>query len=56
MLTGAEVVEAVSLTANDQVDRILSNARVCISLVSYHHAGTEVVQACIRNGTDYIDA
>lgn len=38
-----------------QLAAVVKNARLCISVVSYHHVGPLVIEACIEGVTDYID-
>jgi saccharopine dehydrogenase-like NADP-dependent oxidoreductase len=38
-----------------QLVDVVKKARLCISLVAYHHVGPEVIEACIEGRTDYID-
>ncbi|KAH9996748.1 Saccharopine dehydrogenase-domain-containing protein [Xylariaceae sp. FL0662B] len=48
-------VEVVDFGDRKQLDAVVGDAKVCISVVLYHEVGEVVVQACVENGTDYID-
>ncbi|KAH6646213.1 Saccharopine dehydrogenase-domain-containing protein [Truncatella angustata] len=48
-------IEIVSLDRHDQLNTVLLKSNVCISVVSYGRVGTQVIEACIENRTDYID-
>ncbi|CAH0054367.1 unnamed protein product [Clonostachys solani] len=48
-------IEIVDLERKEQVEGVVQQARVCISVVSYWTVGTTVVDACVRHRTDYID-
>lgn len=48
-------IEAVSLDDREQLDSVIKNSKVCISVVLYWRAGRGVVESCVKNGTDYID-
>ncbi|KAM0815636.1 putative Saccharopine dehydrogenase-domain-containing protein [Seiridium cardinale] len=49
------VIEIASLNQRDQLDAVMRKTTICISVVSYSHVGTQVVEACVENGTDYLD-
>ncbi|KAI5927287.1 Saccharopine dehydrogenase-domain-containing protein [Camillea tinctor] len=34
---------------------LIANAKVCLSVVSYWSIGEDVIDACVANGTDYVD-
>lgn len=38
-----------------QLTTVTKKARLCVSVVSYHHVGPLVIEACIESVTDYID-
>ncbi|VUC26249.1 unnamed protein product [Clonostachys rosea] len=48
-------IEIVDLERKEQVERVVQQARVCISVVSYWTVGTTVVDACVRHRTDCVD-
>lgn len=50
-------VEIVSFNDRNQVDILVGNAKVCISVVTYwkESVGEVIVQACIEKRTDYLD-
>lgn len=48
-------IEVVSFDRQDDVGAVVRKATVCISVVTYCHVGDQVVQACVENGTDYLD-
>lgn len=50
-------VEVVSFNDRTQVDTLVGNAKVCISIVTYwkESIGEVVIQACIEKKTDYLD-
>ncbi|KAI1090830.1 Saccharopine dehydrogenase-domain-containing protein [Rostrohypoxylon terebratum] len=48
-------IETLSLDDRGQLDSIIQNSKVCISVVLYWRVGREVVESCVKNGTDYID-
>ncbi|KAI1390485.1 Saccharopine dehydrogenase-domain-containing protein [Hypoxylon trugodes] len=48
-------IEVISLDDRSQVDSIIKDTKVCISVVLYWQVGEVVVKSCIANGTDYID-
>ncbi|OBT98898.1 hypothetical protein VE01_02396 [Pseudogymnoascus verrucosus] len=48
-------IEIVDVEDKSKLSSLVKKARVCISVVSYHHVGAEVIEACIKNRTDYID-
>ncbi|KAI0122865.1 Saccharopine dehydrogenase-domain-containing protein [Xylariales sp. AK1849] len=52
---GPDRIQLVSLDAREQIDAVVRKAKVCIGVVSYWKVGTQVVEACIENGTDYVD-
>ncbi|KAL9489814.1 hypothetical protein ACSS6W_002091 [Trichoderma asperelloides] len=49
------VIEIVDVEDKIQLFTVIKKARLCISVVSYHHVGPLVIEACIGGGTDYID-
>ncbi|KAI1502999.1 Saccharopine dehydrogenase-domain-containing protein [Biscogniauxia marginata] len=48
-------VEVVALEERSPLHELVGNAKVCISVVSYFRVGEAVIEACVENGTDYID-
>ncbi|KAI0601629.1 Saccharopine dehydrogenase-domain-containing protein [Biscogniauxia sp. FL1348] len=38
-----------------QFHTLIADAKVCLSVVSYSRIGEAVIEACIENGTDYVD-
>ncbi|KFY10523.1 hypothetical protein V492_04990 [Pseudogymnoascus sp. VKM F-4246] len=48
-------IEVVDVGDKSKLSALVKRARVCISVVSYHHVGAEVIEACIGSKTDYID-
>ncbi|KAI1099325.1 Saccharopine dehydrogenase-domain-containing protein [Jackrogersella minutella] len=48
-------IEVVSFDDHGQLDPIIKDSKVCISVVLYWRVGEVVVKSCIKNGTDYID-
>ncbi|KAI1138406.1 Saccharopine dehydrogenase-domain-containing protein [Hypoxylon sp. FL0543] len=48
-------IEVVSLNDRDQLDSVVKDSKVCISVVLYWQVGEAVVKSCVENGTDYID-
>ncbi|KAI1377066.1 hypothetical protein F4677DRAFT_454196 [Hypoxylon crocopeplum] len=46
---------AVSLDNPNQLDAVVKNSKVCISVVLYWRVGEVVVKSCVQNDTDYID-
>ncbi|KFX98177.1 hypothetical protein O988_04474 [Pseudogymnoascus sp. VKM F-3808] len=48
-------IEIVDVEDKSNLRALVKKARVCISVVSYHHVGAEVIEACIETRTDYID-
>jgi short subunit dehydrogenase-like uncharacterized protein len=49
-------MEIVSIDNNEQLDMVIKATKICISIVSYSKVGDLVVDSCIRNKTDYVDA
>ncbi|KAK1245613.1 hypothetical protein MKX08_005242 [Trichoderma sp. CBMAI-0020] len=49
------VIEIVDVEDKDQLITTVKKARLCVSVVSYHHVGPLVIEACIEGVTDYID-
>ncbi|EHK49352.1 hypothetical protein TRIATDRAFT_92417 [Trichoderma atroviride IMI 206040] len=49
------VIEIVDVEDKAQLITIVKKARLCVSVVSYHHVGPLVIEACIEGVTDYID-
>ncbi|KAL7917320.1 Saccharopine dehydrogenase domain-containing protein [Trichoderma austrokoningii] len=49
------VIEIVDVEDKAQLISIVKKARLCVSVVSYHHVGPLVIEACIEGATDYID-
>lgn len=49
------VIEIVDVEDKAQLITIVKKARLCVSVVSYHHVGPLVIEACIESVTDYID-
>ncbi|KAI0879879.1 Saccharopine dehydrogenase-domain-containing protein [Annulohypoxylon maeteangense] len=48
-------IEAISFDDGGQLDSVVKNSKVCISVVLYWRVGEAVVKSCVENGTDYID-
>lgn len=48
-------IEIVSLDKREQLDAVVQNAKVCVSIVTYHEVGGVVIESCIANKTDYVD-
>jgi saccharopine dehydrogenase-like NADP-dependent oxidoreductase len=48
-------MEIVSLDERSQIDAVTKKSRVCISVVAYFRVGAQIIEACIENGTDYVD-
>ncbi|KAI1631865.1 Saccharopine dehydrogenase-domain-containing protein [Biscogniauxia mediterranea] len=51
-----DVVEIVSFDNRGALASAVRRAQVCISIISYTAVGEAVIQACVQNGTDYVDA
>ncbi|KAK7229734.1 hypothetical protein V2G26_001904 [Clonostachys chloroleuca] len=49
-------IEIADLEQADQVDAVVRQTKVCISIVTYWRVGDVVVEACIKHKTDYVDA
>lgn len=49
-------MEIVSLDQKEQLNAVLRKTTICLSVVSYARVGTQVVEACVENRTDYVDA
>ncbi|CAH0047736.1 unnamed protein product [Clonostachys solani] len=49
-------IEIVDLEQTDQVDAVVQQTKVCISIVTYWRVGEIVVEACVKHKTDYVDA
>jgi short subunit dehydrogenase-like uncharacterized protein len=45
----------VSLDKREQLDAVVQNTKVCVSIVTYHEVGGVVIESCIANKTDYVD-
>ncbi|KAI0847186.1 Saccharopine dehydrogenase-domain-containing protein [Daldinia vernicosa] len=48
-------IEVVAFDDSSQLDSVVKNSKVCISVVLYWQVGEIVVKSCVENGTDYID-
>ncbi|KAF3007008.1 hypothetical protein E8E14_008705 [Neopestalotiopsis sp. 37M] len=48
-------IEVVSFDRQDELNAVVRKATVCISVVTYCHVGDQVIEACVENGTDYVD-
>ncbi|KAI1179266.1 Saccharopine dehydrogenase-domain-containing protein [Nemania sp. FL0916] len=48
-------IETLSFDDREALHGLVKQAKVCISVVSYWSVGTAVVEACVENGTDYVD-
>ncbi|KAI0160065.1 Saccharopine dehydrogenase-domain-containing protein [Hypoxylon sp. FL1284] len=48
-------IEVVSLEHRSQLDSVIKDSKVCISVILYEDAGEIVIQSCVENGTDYLD-
>lgn len=55
MAYGRTAIEIVDVKEKVQITTVVKKARLCISVVSYHHVGPLVIEACIEGVTDYID-
>lgn len=49
------MIEIVDVEDKLQLIAVVKKARLCVSVVSYHHVGPLVIEACIEGVTDYID-
>ncbi|OTB02556.1 hypothetical protein M426DRAFT_74502 [Hypoxylon sp. CI-4A] len=48
-------VEAISFDDRNQLDSVIRDSKVCISVVLYWKVGEVIVKSCVENQTDYID-
>ncbi|KAI0095902.1 Saccharopine dehydrogenase-domain-containing protein [Daldinia grandis] len=48
-------IEVIAFDDSSQLDSVVRNSKVCISVVLYWQVGEVVVKSCVENGTDYID-
>ncbi|KAI0145153.1 Saccharopine dehydrogenase-domain-containing protein [Xylariaceae sp. FL1272] len=49
-------IEIVTVDNATQLDALVRSTKVCISIIYYRAGGELVVESCLRNKTDYLDA
>lgn len=48
-------IEVVSFKDRKELDSVVKDSKVCVSVVLYWQIGEVIVKSCVENGTDYVD-